>query len=213
MLTLSTLTCENSLVASYHHGNLRAALIDTGLKLIEEKGVRALTLREIGSLAGVSRSAAYRHFADKADLLAAISEAGFKEFGDALERARQSATSTFAARLDAMAVAYVRFASKHRAHYEVMFGDAAFQESEYAVRAFRILEETIRQGQEAGEIRLGDPVQLARMLWSLVHGISTLRLEPNPTKLTLFSAEVLRTGLYLKPSPPAARTRSNTKRA
>jgi AcrR family transcriptional regulator len=50
---------------TYHHGNLRAALIQGGLELIEEKGVRALTLREIGDRLGVSRSAPYRHFTDK----------------------------------------------------------------------------------------------------------------------------------------------------
>src|SRR6202167_2384133 len=126
MLTLSTLLCENSFMKSrpapYHHGNLRAALIDAGLKLIEEKGVRALTLREIGVRVGVSRMAAYRHFQDKADLLAAIREVGFSQFADALEGARQSAPEDPAARLQAMALAYVRFAAEHRVHYEVMFG-------------------------------------------------------------------------------------------
>src|SRR5215475_15048970 len=104
----------------YHHGNLRQALIDAGLKLIEKKGVRALTLREIGTRVGVSRMAAYRHFSDKADLLAAIREAGFAQFADALEQAR-SKGKTFPARLKAMALAYVRFASEHPAHFEVMF--------------------------------------------------------------------------------------------
>jgi len=184
--------CENFPVASYHHGNLRATLIDTSLKLIEEKGVRALTLREIGTRAGVSRTAAYRHFTNKADLLAAISEAGFKEFGDALEAARQQAIDS---PLEAMAVAYVRFASQHSAHYEVMFEDSSVPGGEYAVRAFNILEETVRQGQKAGQIRPGDSIQLARLLWSLVHGISTLRLDPDPTNFTIFCAEVLRTGL------------------
>ena len=61
----------------YHHGNLRAALIQGGLELIERKGIHALTLREIGNQLGVSRSAAYRHFKDKDALLAAISQAGF----------------------------------------------------------------------------------------------------------------------------------------
>lgn len=195
MLTLSTLSCENSFVGSYHHGNLRAALIATSLKLIEEKGVRALTLREIGTCAGVSRTAAYRHFTNKADLLGAISEAGFKEFGDALEAARQLASGTSNSPLEAMAVAYVRFASEHRAHYEVMFEDSYVPKGEYAARAFHILEETVRQGQEAGQIRPGDSVQLARLLWSLVHGISTLRPDPDPTNFTIFCAQVLRTGL------------------
>src|SRR5687768_4023278 len=108
MLTLSTPVCENSFMPrkqarargrksrSYHHGNLRAALIEAGLKLIEKKGVRALTLREIGAQVGVSRMAAYRHFTDKADLFAAISEAGFAQFADALDAARGNAGESFA---------------------------------------------------------------------------------------------------------------------
>src|SRR5215510_8355564 len=129
MLTMSTLTCENLFMPTkkkpaeqYHHGNLRAALIDAGLKLITRKGVRALTLREIGARVGVSRMAAYRHFSDKADLLAAIREAGFAQFADALEQARSKAAKTFSSRLKAMALAYVRFAAEHPAHFEVMFG-------------------------------------------------------------------------------------------
>src|SRR6266480_2366291 len=88
MLTLSTPLCENlhmppkrtpaqgitktktkaRAIRRYHHGNLPGALIGAGLKFIEEKGIRALTLREIGAQVGVSRTAAYRHFADKAEL-------------------------------------------------------------------------------------------------------------------------------------------------
>ena len=69
--------CETNFVRRrnkprYHHGNLRSALIECGLELIDEKGIRALTLREIGSRLGVSRSAAYRHFKDKAALLSAM---------------------------------------------------------------------------------------------------------------------------------------------
>src|SRR5271155_3797955 len=103
MLTLSTPLCETSLMkahpAPYHHGNLRAALIDAGLKLIEEKGVRALTLREIGTRVGVSRMAAYRHFSDKAGLLNAISEVGFTQFADALEEACGAANADAFSRL------------------------------------------------------------------------------------------------------------------
>src|SRR5580765_1801007 len=99
----------------YHHGDLRAALIKGGLDLIERKGIHALTLREIGKQLGVSRSAAYRHFRDKDALLAAISEAGFVEFGNLVEAARKDAGEGFAAQMDAMALAYARFADEHRA--------------------------------------------------------------------------------------------------
>jgi AcrR family transcriptional regulator len=199
---------------SYHHGNLRAALITAGLKLIEEKGVRALTLREIGTQVGVSRSAAYRHFADKEDLLAAISEAGFAQFADALDLARRNAPQDFASRLTAMALAYVRFATKHPAHYEVMFGSLGSSPesgdptkergSESAVRAFSILLQTIRDGQQSGHVRSGDPVALARLVWAQVHGISTLRLEPDlaahgaGTRFVRFCSDVLLNGLAPK---------------
>src|SRR6478752_1849039 len=111
MLTLSTNFCDHLFVTSptapaksrkYHHGNLREALIEAGLVLIAEKGVRALTLREIGARAGVSRMAAYRHFKNKEDLLLAISEAGFVRFGDKLENARRTAPANFADRITAM---------------------------------------------------------------------------------------------------------------
>jgi AcrR family transcriptional regulator len=166
----------------YHHGNLRAALIDAGLKLIARKGVRALTLREIGTRVGVSRMAAYRHFADKADLLAAIREAGFAKFADALDTARSKTSRAFASRLKAMALAYVRFAAEHPAYYEVMFSWAEQQSSSPSpagARAFAILEQTVREGQEAGEVCAGDSVQLARLVWAEVHGISMLRLAPD----------------------------------
>lgn len=168
----------------YHHGNLRAALIQTGLKLIGKKGVRALTLREIGSQLGVSRMAAYRHFSSKAELLQAIREAGFAQFADALEAARETAPKTFAGRLKAMAFAYVRFAAEHPAHYEVMFGwrEEAERTREHgpaAERAFGLLERTIREGQESGDVRGGDSVTLARLVWAEVHGISMLQLAPD----------------------------------
>lgn len=189
---------------SYHHGNLRAALIEASLKLIEKKGVRALTLREIGARLGVSRTAAYRHFADKADLFLAICDAGFAQFADALEKARQGAGTTFASRLTAMNLAYVRFAAQHPAYFEVMFGGAG-QTSQPArpegARAFGILEETIRQGQETGEVRAGNSVELACIVWAEVHGISMLRLAENlgpdgaGTHFVEYCSEVLRCGL------------------
>lgn len=180
-------------MTKYHHGNLRAALIDAGLEIIEEKGVRALTLRELASRVGVSRMAPYRHFQDKETLLAAICESGFAQFADSLETARDAAGPAFAARLSAMAVAYVRFAAEHRAYYEAMF--SVKRESEVASRSFQVLRETIEAGQESGEVRGGDSTALARVVWALVHGISTLNLDQDFPAFTVFSSEVMRAGL------------------
>lgn len=165
----------------YHHGNLQAALIEAGLELIAAKGVRALTLREIGAQVGVSRTAAYRHFTDKAALLGAIREAGFAQFADALDAAKRRAAGTFAPRLTSMALAYVRFAADHPAHYEVMFGTLgdthdALTPVPSGARAFGILEETIREGQREGVVRAGDSTALANLVWAQVHGVSMLAM-------------------------------------
>jgi AcrR family transcriptional regulator len=196
----------------YHHGNLRRALIETGLKLIQQKGVRALTLREIGNRIGVSRMAPYRHFADKAALLAAIREEGFTVFADDLARAKAEAKPDFASRLTAMALAYVRFSARHAAYFEVMFGpqtDAAESDphKDAGRKAFDLLAETIREGQVSGDVRSGDSEQLALVAWSLVHGISALRLQTSDDEgeLTKFACEALRSGLQARTAPRGRR--------
>lgn len=192
---------------AYHHGNLRPVLIETGLKLIEEKGVQALTLREIGDRIGVSRMAPYRHFADKAALVAAISVEGFTVFAEALESAKKQSKPDFASRLTAMGVAYVRFAIEHPAYFEVMFGPLANPENPEpgegpGARAFGLLEETIREGQTSGDVQAGDSRVFALAAWALVHGISALRLEPSGTgTLTKFACGILQQGL--RPAQPA----------
>jgi AcrR family transcriptional regulator len=185
---------------AYHHGNLRQALIDIGLKIVAEKGVRALTLRELGTRAGVSRMAAYRHFANKHDLVFAISEAGFEQFANVLTVAKHSAPPDFASRMSAMAVAYVRFANEHRPYYDVMFSaeelgdDTQAPPDSAGARAFAVLVDTLREGQESGDVRAGDPVTLARFVWSVVHGASTLQLARD-TAFTRLCSELIRTGL------------------
>jgi AcrR family transcriptional regulator len=180
----------------YHHGNLRAALIQCGLELIEEKGIRALTMREIGKRLGVSRSAAYAHFKDKSALLGAIREAGFLEFENALEAAKNSAAG-FAMQMDAMCIAYFNFAREHPAYFEVMF-NALFEACSQAAetgRVFAMLKEIIRAAQQQGEVRQDDPTLLARVVWALVHGASMLQRDTEETHFIRFSGEILRSGL------------------
>jgi AcrR family transcriptional regulator len=201
-LTLSRL-CDNIPVnlkkrkSDYHHGNLRAALIQSGLELIEKKGIPALTLREIGRRLGVSRTAPYAHFKDKAALLAAMREAGFTEFGKVLEAAKNGVTG-FSEQMDAMSIAYFRFAEEHPALFEVMFnalleaGGGAAAESG---RGFIVLTETVREAQQKGEVRKGDPALLARVVWALVHGASMLQRDSAKPQFIRFCNEVLRSGL------------------
>ena len=108
--------------------------------------------------------------------------------------------------MDAMALAYVRFANEHRAEFEVMF-DAALQPGGAAEagdgRNLSILEEIIREAQKTGEVRQGDPVLLARVVWAMVHGASMLRIDEGNAERPFirFSTEALRSGLSNREMP------------
>src|SRR4051794_27635084 len=113
----------------YHHGDLQRALVDAAVALLAEGGAAAVTLREVARRAGVTHAAPYRHFADKAALLAAVAEEGFRALHDAVARAGAEAPDDPLARLAASGQAYLRFAMSHPAHYRVMFGpDVAARE-------------------------------------------------------------------------------------
>src|SRR5215813_11568906 len=102
----------------YHHGNLRRALLDEALRTIQTDGVDHLTLRTVGEKLGVSRSALYRHFADKQALLATVGREGFRMLRQAVADAWER---NGGARIgfEAMAKAYVQFAVEHPSHYRV----------------------------------------------------------------------------------------------
>lgn len=107
---------------TYHHGDLRNALIQAALELIAEHGVEGFTLRDCAKQAGVSVAAPYRHFEDRDDLLAAVAADCMQRLGDAMDRAVEAAgevdpLSVFRA----TGIAYVRFAVEHPAHFRVMY--------------------------------------------------------------------------------------------
>lgn len=150
--------------------------------MIQAHGVERLTLRAVSERLGVSRTALYRHFADKSTLLAAVAREGFRTLRTELLTARSGAGSGLDG-LDAMGVAYVRFAISHPAYYRVMFGgfvdsgakDPAFVEE--ASRAFGVLVDTLAALQRDGLIRADDPGQLARFVWATVHGVAMLGID------------------------------------
>src|SRR5947207_2091303 len=98
---------------SYHHGNLRRAVLDAAIGAIEESGPAGWSLRELARRAGVSHAAPAHHFGDKTGLLTAIAVEGYTLFADTLERTADDFLDT--------GLAYVRFAIDHKAYFEVMF--------------------------------------------------------------------------------------------
>src|SRR5271156_4459878 len=105
----------------YHHGDLRPALIEAALSLVEQHGVKGLALSDAAKQAGVSVAAPYRHFKDKEALLAEIAAEGFVMFRDALARAYKTHPKDRVKRLVEMGMAYVDFALEHRSHFKVMW--------------------------------------------------------------------------------------------
>ena len=166
----------------YHHGNLRQALLDEAIATIRKDGVAGITLREIGARVGVSRTALYRHFADKRALLAGVATEGFRTLRHALESAwdggRQGPAS-FAA----MGRAYVDFAAANPAHYRVMFGGFLARPApdpeltREATGAFQVLVDAISALQRAALVRTDDTVTVARYVWATVHGVAMLRID------------------------------------
>ena len=104
----------------YHHGDLRAALIDTAVELIGERGVRGFSLAEASRRLGVAVSAPYAHFADRDDLLAAVAVRAFELFR-AFLLPEMDKFADPADRLAGMARGYVRFAAHHRPLFEVLY--------------------------------------------------------------------------------------------
>src|SRR5215472_6791046 len=78
----------------YHHGNLRAVLVDTAVELARATGPDGVVLREVACRAGVSHNAAYRHFADRAALLAEVSARAYDELEASMRERIAAATET-----------------------------------------------------------------------------------------------------------------------
>ena len=165
--------------ASYHHGDLKRALIEAALALLAREGKGALGLREVARAVGVSPSAPYRHFKNREALLAAVAREGFLQFDEALQQA--AAGLPEAEHLNAMGRAYVRFALDHPALFRLMASmpphddlfDLDAPEDDEAGKLLRAYAFKI-----AGE---GASVATARTIamraWALVHGLAVLMLQ------------------------------------
>lgn len=166
---------------SYHHGDLKAALVEAAASIVRTKGLDALTLREVARRTGVSAAAPYRHFPDRRSLVAAVAERGFVRLQEAMIAGMQSARGR--AGLKQVAVAYFEFGLANPAEYRVMFGPEMAD-----TRDFPSLRETgrgvlggvaeaVTQLQNAGLIGPGDPWLIAVALWSTLHGLVMLALD------------------------------------
>jgi len=197
MLTLTTLTSVACYVDTvnmssqasrpYHHGNLREALVDAGVELARSGGPDAVVLRAVSRQAGVSHNAAYRHFADHDELLAAVAARCMAELAHLMaERARavrvRDPAPRARARLEAIGRAYIDFAVGEPGWFRTAFaahparsGESAApppEDDPYALLSAR-LDELVEAGVLPAERRPG----AEQAAWSMVHGLSGLLLD------------------------------------
>ena len=162
----------------YHHGNLRAVLLDEAARTLRQQGIDQLSLRDLARQAGVSHAAPRRHFADRQALLDALADAGFARLGDEVTAAIEAAGENYEARLQAAATAYVRFAIHDGALLELMFATKNASQPtpppESSARLFTAVSDLISQGQQADALPPGDPERLRLLLVATLQGIAAL---------------------------------------
>jgi AcrR family transcriptional regulator len=162
----------------YHHGNLRAALVEAALQAVAEVGPDRFTLRDVARRANVSVAAPYRHFADKEALLKAVADECAVQLGAAMHKAVAEAGSDPIARFRATGIAYVRFAVEHPAHFRAISKPGVAARVPPAMIAFQADErDRLLAAQKAGliaDLPLDD-VMLAAM--SLTHGLASFMVD------------------------------------
>ena len=161
----------------YHHGDLRAALVDAAIALIAERGVRGFSLAEASRRLGVSAAAPYRHFADRDELLAAVAVRGLHMFA-AMAATEAGGAADPRQQLAAMTRAYVRFAAEERPLFDALYS-AGLDKARYpslqgawaSVDAYRAVVEQVCQGDAGAADALADALE------SAAHGHAALLLD------------------------------------
>jgi AcrR family transcriptional regulator len=171
---------------AYHHGDLKAAMVDAALKLIAKHGPRGFSLSEAARLAGVSVGAPYRHFADKEALFSEIAAQGFVELCERIEAVARTFPDDPRHRLVAIGMAYVRFAVERPSHFQVMFDSAIHRRKDSALRvpadrAYQMLAETVHEAAAKKDVRSEETLTAAT--WALMHGHAMFAMDDSFTNM------------------------------
>ena len=176
---------------SYHHGNLKEALVRAALELIAEKGPFGFTFAEAARWAGVSPAAPYRHYSDRDALMADVAKRGFAQFEQALVRAWDGGRPDPLTAFERLGKAYLAFARKEPAYYSAMFEAAVPiaanpELREAGDRAFGVLREAAEKIVALAPGGKKPPaMMLALHVWALSHGIASLFARGDEARRTL----------------------------
>ncbi|KIX14129.1 TetR/AcrR family transcriptional regulator [Dethiosulfatarculus sandiegensis] len=168
---------------TYHHENLREQLIEAALTIINKQGIESLTMRSLSQAVGASRTAAYRHFESKLDLLCRVAETGFLEIARAYQIITSEAAPNACEILENLGRAYVGFAFENPELYRLMFGPMLTTEErppflhQAADQAFAPLLATVELCQKQGRLVELPAQAIASVLWSTMHGVASLVID------------------------------------
>jgi AcrR family transcriptional regulator len=168
---------------SYHHGDLKNALIKAGVEILSKEGVGSLSLRKVAKEAGVSHAAPYAHFSDKQALIAAISTEGYRMLYERIDAAVQQHAGDPLRQLVEAAWAYVRFALDDPDHFKITLSGVVEKEKDYPAfvemsrKSFGLVVQIVEACQKAEVLNPGPADVMAVSVWSLVHGFVSLLLE------------------------------------
>jgi len=168
---------------TYHHGDLKNALIQAGVDILARDGLGGLSLRKVAKQAGVSHTAPYAHFKDKQALIAAISTEGFKQLHSQIESVKKTYRAKPETLLIETAWAYVQFALNEPDRFKLMFSSVLEKEKEYpefveiSQDNFQQLVEIVELCQQANILKDGESDLIALSVWGTVHGFVSLLLE------------------------------------
>jgi AcrR family transcriptional regulator len=190
----------------YHHGNLRQALIESALVLIEQKGPTGFTLSEAAKAAGVTPAAVYRHFKGREDLIAEAARQGFDIFADLMQYAYDKGQPSSLAAFEATGRAYLAFARRYPGHYISMFesGISVNRTPELAVSAQRaksVLEKAAAELSEHIPSEKRPPASMfSAHIWAMSHGVVELYARNTGTASPFPPEDLLETGIgiYLR---------------
>lgn len=169
---------------TYHHGDLREALLQAAKALIGEAGIENLSLRKLAERAGVSRTAPYHHFSDKNDLLCAIAAQGFRLRHAETVVMFEDATLTARQKFEQYIFGYMRFAANNPEQYELMFGRSIWKQKnstqelrDVAYPCFQHQVEMVSSWQKCGCLGGDSPLRTSQVIWGAVHGIAKLFID------------------------------------
>lgn len=162
----------------YHHGDLRAALLEAAERALRTRGAAQLSLRDLAREVGVSHAAPRRHFPERQDLLDALAENGYARLGAHIRHALANGDADFPARVRRATSAFAHFATENAALLELMNAGKHRPEGSHVPRsaevAFEPLVNLIREGQDRHVLQAGSFEEIGVVLYATINGLATL---------------------------------------